>query len=725
MLRTSLFLSAVVFFPSPVAYEVSTHRRLGDLAALESVGWRQALQTHEWDELSLGGPEIDRVNLALSRVEEPILRMTRPADILAAGCCTEDAKVFSNPSTYRFLNHFLDGVDFTGFDGVSYLNGEPSDVWAHNYAGNAFNWARANEYYTQALTSEDPQDRENAQVLLFRSLGQVLHLIQDAHQPSHTRNDSHSNHGLGDGKSELELWAKEHVTLTSVDATVRAALATVPQYYKPTIVEYVRDAAATSARDFFSDDTIWHNGVQDYVFPNDNDVVESDIVVLGERDTYLVSGLNHLFHGILMARRRNGFFDAASAALGVGSDTWVFESPDDVVARSQAAVLLPRAVAKCTGALNHFFRFRIDASIAGPALVVSNASAAQGATAGDLLLAGGATLTAYYETVSGRVLPVGMAAWTLPALGVGQEASMVVDLVTIMNGLADETTNPDPNVRAREDRLVILHVEGTVGQEMTQAAARINVESCPVGYSTPPGMVAIPAGTFMMGSNVASGAPYYGNSGEQPVHEVTISACFWMGEHEVTQAEYQALTGSNPSLFQGAALPVERVSWYDAQSYCIALTAQQAAQGQVPPGYEYRLPTEAEWEYACRAGTTTPFHYGPELFCGEARFSYSFHSTLSCNQSGTGPVGSYAPNAFGLYDMHGNVWEWCLDSYAAYAAGSQVDPFVNIGSNRVIRGGSWIYFSYYCRSALRLNRGPSAALEDVGFRVVLAPVLAP
>jgi len=244
------------------------------------------------------------------------------------------------------------------------------------------------------------------------------------------------------------------------------------------------------------------------------------------------------------------------------------------------------------------------------------------------------------------------------------------------------------------------------------------------------GMVAIPAGTFQMGSNAASGPPYFGDGSTQPVHPVTISYSFWMGQYEVTQAEYQALMGTNPSFFGGNPThPVEQVSWNMARAYCAALTAQQSLLGNVPSGFEYRLPTEAEWEYACRAGTTTEFNVGAALNCSDARFSYSYHSNSNCNNtpSGTGPVGSYAPNGFGLYDMHGNVWEWCLDSYTSYSSGAVVDPFVTgVGPYRVVRGGSWFYYSYCCRSAVRnYVVVPSSTRTDIGFRVVLAPVLIP
>jgi formylglycine-generating enzyme required for sulfatase activity len=243
--------------------------------------------------------------------------------------------------------------------------------------------------------------------------------------------------------------------------------------------------------------------------------------------------------------------------------------------------------------------------------------------------------------------------------------------------------------------------------------------------ANPPGMVPIPAGTFMQGSNAASGLPYYGEYDDPVVRQVTISYCFWMGATEVTQAQYSALMGVNPSYFTGANNPVEQVSWFNAQAYCTALTAQQSALGNVPPGYQYRLPTEAEWEYACRAGTTTEFSVGAELFCNQANVGYSNHSNSSCGPFNTVPVASYAPNAWGLYDVHGNVWEWTLDSYAGYSAGALTDPFVTGGTDRVLRGGSWTGNSWGCRSAIRGNSIPGGTLYNVGFRVVLAPILVP
>lgn len=227
--------------------------------------------------------------------------------------------------------------------------------------------------------------------------------------------------------------------------------------------------------------------------------------------------------------------------------------------------------------------------------------------------------------------------------------------------------------------------------------------------------VLIPAGTFQMGSN---------SSGEL-IHQVTISYSFWMGATEVTQEQYSAMMGTNPSGYPGANYPVEMATWFDAMDFCAALTAQQAALGNVPPGFQYRLPTEAEWEYACRAGTTTAFNVGDALFCNQARIKYSNSSLSDCITPSTGPVASYAPNAWGLYDMHGNVSEFCLDSYAPYQASAVTDPFVTGGPTRILRGGNYDVSSNGCRSAERSATYPSSASLTFGFRVVLAPILVP
>jgi formylglycine-generating enzyme required for sulfatase activity len=242
-------------------------------------------------------------------------------------------------------------------------------------------------------------------------------------------------------------------------------------------------------------------------------------------------------------------------------------------------------------------------------------------------------------------------------------------------------------------------------------------------------MIPIAPGVFQMGSAA-------GQANEQPVHQVTLTMPFWMCRHEVTQAEYQTLMGSNPSSFTGPSAPnapqrpVEMVSWSDAVAYCQALTAIEQAAGRVPVGYRYRLPTEAEWEYCCRAGTTTEWHVGMSLSTSEANFGGALANTAYPNGQTTA-VESYAPNAFGLRDMHGNVSEWCLDAYSSYTPGPATNPYVPYvpgSSYNVTRGGGWLHFAFGNRSACRYTvTGPvtTFAFPDVGFRIVLAPALGP
>ena len=250
------------------------------------------------------------------------------------------------------------------------------------------------------------------------------------------------------------------------------------------------------------------------------------------------------------------------------------------------------------------------------------------------------------------------------------------------------------------------------------------------GYAVPTNLVAIPAGSFMMGSPTNEPTRFE----NETQHTVTLTKGFCMGKFEVTQAEYLAVMGTNPSYFPGdLSRPVETVSWEDATNYCAQLTARERSAGRLPAAYIYRLPTESEWEYACRAGTTTPFYYGNELRSGMANF-YGYYEYPPCggsayycnNDSGTylrrtASVGSYAPNAWGLYDMHGNVWEWCQDWYGPYPSGSVNDPQGDpTGSYQVIRSGYWHGSAYYCRSAQRNGFHPTDRDYDLGFRVVLA-----
>jgi formylglycine-generating enzyme required for sulfatase activity len=238
----------------------------------------------------------------------------------------------------------------------------------------------------------------------------------------------------------------------------------------------------------------------------------------------------------------------------------------------------------------------------------------------------------------------------------------------------------------------------------------------------PTNMVFIPPGTFRMGSPEDEVDRL---DSEGPQTAVIISRGFWMGKYEMTQGEYLELTGINPSYFQppnapaDTTRPVETVSWNDAIAYCRALTQREQAAERIPAGSEYRLPTEAEWEYACRAWTSTRFSYGDDP--GYTKLAnYAWYSANSVSQ--THPVGQKLPNPWDLYDMHGNMWEWCQDWYGDYPGGVAVDPQGSgLGSNRVIRGGNWLSSAGLCRSARRDGDAPGGQGNDIGFRAVLAP----
>ena len=221
----------------------------------------------------------------------------------------------------------------------------------------------------------------------------------------------------------------------------------------------------------------------------------------------------------------------------------------------------------------------------------------------------------------------------------------------------------------------------------------------------------IPAGEFQMGSPESE----QGHYNDEQQHRVRITQPFYLGVYEVTQEQYERIMGSNPSNNKGTNLPVEQVSWDDAQEFCRKLSQKE--------GKTYRLPTEAEWEYACRAGTTTPFNFGSTLNGTEANCNGNYPygtTTKGAYLKRTTTVGSYRPNAFGLYDMHGNVFEWCSDWYdSAYYKNSPADNPTgpDAGSDRVIRGGSWSFGAVCCRSADRDIEPPSRDY-GVGFRVL-------
>lgn len=226
-------------------------------------------------------------------------------------------------------------------------------------------------------------------------------------------------------------------------------------------------------------------------------------------------------------------------------------------------------------------------------------------------------------------------------------------------------------------------------------------------------MVWIEPGTFGMGQY------------DSERHQVTISQGFWLGKYEVTQGQWKALMDNNPSRFdeQGLHAPVENVSWEDVQDFCKKLNERELKAGRLPKGYAYRLPTEAQWEYACRAGTETFYSFGDSEKLLKYYAWYDGNSAtgfLFGRERHTHPVGQKLPNSWGLHDIHGNVWEWCEDWYGDYPSMPVTDPSgPPSGSGRVLRGGSMDYFELSCRSAYRDWYPQSIRLNNIGFRLSL------
>ncbi|MCQ2397533.1 MAG: formylglycine-generating enzyme family protein, partial [Lentisphaeria bacterium] len=234
-------------------------------------------------------------------------------------------------------------------------------------------------------------------------------------------------------------------------------------------------------------------------------------------------------------------------------------------------------------------------------------------------------------------------------------------------------------------------------------------------------MVYCPAGSYIMGSPIAE----FERNNDEIQHNVTLSKPFFIGKFEVTQKQYETLMGSNPSCFKDENRPVERVTWHDAVAFCEKLN--EITRNARPKGYVFTLPTEAQWEYACRAGTTTAWNSGKDIMHPERHdaeldeVAWNYYNSDKQSQ----PVGGKLPNKWGIYDMHGNVWEWCLDWMEPYH-GDAVDPLPQYTPDkleRVGRGGSWYYGSDRSRAGYRDSLCPSDKDCDVGFRVALTPVM--
>jgi formylglycine-generating enzyme required for sulfatase activity len=277
------------------------------------------------------------------------------------------------------------------------------------------------------------------------------------------------------------------------------------------------------------------------------------------------------------------------------------------------------------------------------------------------------------------------------------------NFIEVPNGIEE---SPDQGF---EFEVVIVNSLGEITERQTHTARQF-IENLDGGVSLE--MVVIPGGTFLMGSRAG-----YGYEDERPQHSVRVSS-FLMGKYPVTQEQWETVMGWIPPYrCQGARRPVDRVSWDNAREFCERLSERT--------GHRYRLPGEAEWEYACRARTTTPFYFGETITTDLANYvgEYIYRSEpKGIYRHETTEVGSFPPNALGLYDMHGNVWEWCADAWRDNYVGAPANGSVwesGAGSQRVLRGGCWHDTPGLCRSAARLKHIPHEGEDFFGFRVAL------
>lgn len=291
--------------------------------------------------------------------------------------------------------------------------------------------------------------------------------------------------------------------------------------------------------------------------------------------------------------------------------------------------------------------------------------------------------------------------------------------VAFVSSEKETTDDPGDILHSGECETVFVDQRGQITQ---RKICTFHFYNEPLDENVPPlEMIAIPGGQFEMGSpNKESGRW----DTEDPIHLVSVSP-FFMGRSAVTQAQWCVVANwegvnqdlnPNPSYFKGDQRPVEYITWEDAIEFCERLSCHT--------GREYRLPTEAEWEYACRAGTKTPFHFGetltPDLAKYNSTFSYANGPTAEYQQQTT-EVGRFRANAFGLYDMHGNVWEWCLDTWHKNYEGAPTDGrewIENNNDSHVVRGGSWVDSPKSCRCAYRSGLHTTITSYDQGFRVV-------
>ena len=271
----------------------------------------------------------------------------------------------------------------------------------------------------------------------------------------------------------------------------------------------------------------------------------------------------------------------------------------------------------------------------------------------------------------------------------------LVGAVTLIEGCSNGK-DPQEKEEPAVEKVASVSNEKDITKEPTKKESSGKEEITDLGKDVKLEMILIPAGKFVMGSPASE----KGHRVNETQHEVTLTKPFYMGKYEVTQEQWDAVMINNRSFYRGPKLPVTSVSWENCQEFIKKLNAKTSG--------GYRLPTEAEWEYSCRAGTTTAYSYGDSITKNDSNVE-----GLS-----TKVVGSYKPNAFGLYDMHGNVWEWCEDWKVDYPKEAVIDPKgPATGSVRVLRGGSFDSNGSDARSSLRVVNEPSFRLVDFGFRL--------
>lgn len=283
-----------------------------------------------------------------------------------------------------------------------------------------------------------------------------------------------------------------------------------------------------------------------------------------------------------------------------------------------------------------------------------------------------------------------------------------------------EIVSLEETVASEEAAAAAVAAEERKKQELAKRAEKNREVSLPEGGTLE--LIWIEPGTYTMGSFLSA---MMNNSffpikvQNIPQHDVTLTKEYWLGKYEVTQGQYETIMGKNPSHFKGADLPVDSVSWFDAREFCKKLTAIEKEAGRLPEGYEYSLPTEAQWEYGCRVGVTRELE---ELLGGD-EYNGDFWFDLNSNNK-SHPVGQLRPNVWGLYDMSGNVWEWCLDLYDKdhNKGNPKIDPKgPETSSFRAYRGGGWFSSFMNCRCVSRRNNSPGYQNIDLGFRVALVP----